>query len=217
MESLAEFVRALPGLVEIYGPWVLALMAFLETCFVTGVVVPSGLATSFATVLALGGGPSLGAVAASALAGGFAGDVTGYWIGRRGGEALRQGDGLAARALARHDAGAGRLLSGHPFFSITVARLVAFARTVMPVASGAARVPFAVYLVYEVPGLVAWAGLYMAIGVLAGESWETAGSVVGGGWALVFLVVGLGLWLKNRRRRRKAGTGPSEPAEVGAE
>ncbi|NNK62268.1 MAG: hypothetical protein HKO98_03590, partial [Gemmatimonadetes bacterium] len=99
------------GLIEVYGPGVLALLAFLETCFVTGVVVPSGMATAFATVLVLNGRLEFAEVAVAAVAGGFAGDVTGYWIGRRGGEHLREGRGMAAKALARHDASSGRFLS----------------------------------------------------------------------------------------------------------
>jgi undecaprenyl-diphosphatase len=200
---VAEFgslLRVLPGLVEVYGPWVLALLAFLETCFVTGVVVPSGVATAFATALALQGQMTFGAVAVAAVGGGFAGDVTGYWIGRRSGEKLRDGTGFAARALARHDASTGRFLSGHPVFSVTVARLVAFVRTVMPVASGVARMPFNRFLLYEIPGLVAWAALYMGIGYLAGESWERAASMVGGGWAIIFAVAGIVIWLRARRR-----------------
>ena len=196
-------MNEISGLIEVYGPGVLAVLAFLETCFVTGVVVPSGMATAFATVLVLQGQLEFAPVAIAAIGGGFAGDVTGYWIGRRGGERLRQGDGMAAKALARHDATTGRFLSGHPFFSVTVARLVAFVRTVMPVASGVARVPFATYLVFEIPGLLAWAALYMGIGILAGESWERASSIVGGGWALIFVVVGFVMWRRARRRRAR--------------
>ncbi len=194
-------------LVAVYGPWLLAVLAFLETVFVTGVVVPSGVATAFATALAGQGRMEYEAVAAAAVLGGFAGDVAGYWIGRRSGEALRHGDGMAARALARHDASTGRFLSGHPVFSVTVARLVAFVRTVMPVASGVARIPFPVYLLYEIPGLLLWAALYMAIGLVAGESWERATALVGGGWMVIFAVAGVVIWLRARRSSRS----PSEP------
>ena len=179
----------------------LALLAFLETCFVTGMVVPSGMAVAFATALAAQGRMEFLPVAAAAIGGGFAGDVTGYWIGRRGGRALREGKGIAARALARHDATTGRFLSGHPVFSVTVARLVAFVRTAMPVASGVARLKFGVFLLYEIPGLLAWAALYMGIGLVAGESWERASSIVGGGWAVIFAVVGLVMWTRSRRRK----------------
>ncbi len=177
-------------------------MAFLETCFVTGFVVPSGMAAAFATALAAQGQLDYLPVAAAAIGGGFAGDVTGYWIGRRGGQALREGQGMAARALAKHDATTGRFLSGHPFFSVTVARLVAFVRTVMPIASGVAGVRFGTFLLYEIPGLLAWAALYMGVGLIAGESWERAGSIVGGGWALVFAVAALVIWARHKRRQK---------------
>lgn len=197
-------------LVAEYGPWMLALLAFLETVFVTGVFVPSGLATTFATALSAQGTMSLPAVAAAAALGGFAGDVTGYWIGRRGGEAMRDGQGMAARALARHDASTGRFLSGNLFYSVTLARLVAFVRTVMPLASGIARVPFLTFVLFEIPGLLAWVALYMAIGLLAGESWQAAGSLVGGGWLALFAIAGVIYAWRTRRRRLEVTTGATE-------
>ena len=44
---------ALLDLITVHGPWLLFLLAILETSFVTGLVVPSGVATSLATVVAL--------------------------------------------------------------------------------------------------------------------------------------------------------------------
>lgn len=204
----------LAELVALYGPWFLALLAFAETVFVTGVVVPSGLATSFAVALAVQGVLALPTVAAASLGGGFAGDIGGYWIGRRGGEALREHPGLVGRALRRYERRGGRFVSGHPLFSVTGARMVAFVRTVMPVATGASRLPFAAYLGYEVPGLLLWFALYAGIGALAGESIEQAGAVVGGVWAVVFGVVGATLWL--RRRARAAAKGQGEAPVEGS-
>jgi hypothetical protein len=53
--------------------------AFLETSFVTGLLVPAGAALSFATAFALGQGSSLPALATAALASGTVGDAD--WIG----------------------------------------------------------------------------------------------------------------------------------------
>lgn len=195
-------------LVALYGPWFLALMAFAETVFVTGVVVPSGLATSFAVALTVQGHSSLPEVAVASLGGGFLGDALGYWIGRRGGEALRERSGFVGSALRRYDRRGGRFVSGHPLFSVTGARLVAFVRTVMPVATGMSRLPFAVYLAFEVPGLLLWFAMYAGIGLLAGESIERAGAVVGGLWLVVFTLAGVTLWL--RRRVRAAAKGRDE-------
>lgn len=79
----------------------------------------------------------------------------------------------------------------HPFFSVTLARLVAFVRTLMPMGAGMARISFPVYLVYEVPGLLAWAALYVGIGVVAGESWQQVSGLVGAGWIALFIVAAL--------------------------
>lgn len=208
---MTPYLTALPELVAVYGPWVLFVLAVLETCFVTGLVVPSGLATAFATVLASRGELSFGVVALAAGSGAFLGDLIGYVIGRRGGEALRQGEGRVARTLRRHDRSTARFLGRHPVYSVTVARLVAFVRTLMPLSSGMARVPFSRFVPFDLAGIVLWLALYMGIGLLAGESWERAGSVVGGIWVVVFAVAGVLLWVRAKKRGELARP-PLEPS-----
>jgi membrane protein DedA with SNARE-associated domain len=208
-------VTALVDLVAVYGPGVLFVMAVLETSFVTGLVVPSGMATAFATVLSGQGGPSLGVVALAAGLGGFTGDLVGYAIGRLWGDRLRAGRGWVAGTLARHDRTLGRFMGRHPLYSVTGARLVAFVRTLMPLSSGMARLPVARFVAFDLPGVVLWLALYMGIGWLAGESWRRASSLVGAGWTVVFVVAGLLLWRRARRRgelRGEArGTAGGEP------
>lgn len=199
-------------LVATHGPWVLFLMAVAETCFVTGLVVPSGVATSVGTVLALQGHTPLGAVLAAAVLGGFTGDSLGFWIGRRGGEWLRHGEGWPARLYRRHTRTAAPFFGRHPLYSVTVARLVSFVRTLMPMAAGMSLLRYRVFLRYEVPGVVAWAAMYAVIGLLARESWQRVTTMVGVGWTAVFVVAGVALWIRTRRRRRPVpADGPDEP------
>ena len=193
------------ALVADYGPFVLALIAFLETFFVTGIFVPTSVAIAAAMVLVDEGALDLVTVAFAAVAGGFIGDVTGYWIGRLGGERLRTSGGMVGRSFARFDREGGRFVSGHPLFTVTFARLVAFVRTFMPMASGISRLPFAVFVLYEIPGLLAWFALYAAIGAAADEGIEQAARVMGVGWLVVFAVAGLLLWTRARRRRGRRG------------
>ena len=70
--------------VALQGPWFLLVTAFLETSFVTGLLVPAGAALPFATAFALGQGSSLPAIPTAALAVGAVGDSVGFWIGRKG-------------------------------------------------------------------------------------------------------------------------------------
>lgn len=201
----AQILEFLPH----YGPWLLFALAVLETCFITGLVVPSGLATSMATALALEGSMHLGSVVMAAAAGGLVGDVVGYWVGRAAGDRILAGGGRWARLAAERQSEMKRFFGRHPLYSVTLARLVSFVRTVMPLFAGMSRIPFHRFLPYELVGLAGWVGLYVGIGALAQESWETAARLVGFGGAAAFAAAGVVLWVlfRRRRRRRRAAAG----------
>jgi len=202
-----RLLEALP----VYGPWLLFALAVLETCFITGLVIPSGVATSVATVLALDGSLHLPAVVVAALAGGALGDSIGFWIGRKTGERVLQGRGRAARRIARRHRTLSRWFGRHPLYSVTLARTVSFVRTLMPVAAGMSGLSYRKYLPYELTGLGLWGGLYLVIGLVAREGWEAATHIAGVGTAAVFAVAGLALWLTLRVRGRRV---PGEPDQA---
>ena len=86
-------------LVVVHGPWIVFLLAILETSFVTGLIAPSGVATSIATGIALEEGSSVLPVVLAALAGGAIGDNVGFWIGRSWRERWVSGSGRFARRV----------------------------------------------------------------------------------------------------------------------
>ena len=176
-------------------------MAVAETSFVTGLVVPSGVATSMATVLALGGHGSLMAVLIAAVSGGAVGDSVGFWIGRWAGGPLSRGEGWAGRRYRRYAPAAARFFGRRPLYSVTVARLVSFVRTLMPMAAGMSPLRYPAFLLFEVPGVLLWAAMYAGIALVARESWARVTSIVGAGWTVVFVVLGVAFWLRTRRRR----------------
>ena len=194
-------------LLPTYGPWLLFVLAILETCFVTGLVVPSGLATSAATVLALEGRLELVPVALAAVAGGAVGDTIGFWIGRRSGEAVFAEDGRFAKALAPKRDRIEALFGRHPFISVTVARLISFVRTVMPMTAGMSGLPYRTYIGYELVGVVAWGAMYVGIGIGARESWEVATQVVGVAGTALFAAIVFAVLLVMRRRTGRATAG----------
>jgi len=194
-------------LLPVYGPWVLFALAVLETCFITGLVVPSGMATSFATVLALEGEVGLYPMLVAAGLGGAIGDSVGYWIGRRWGEAFLRGDGRLARTWRARHARMNVFFGRHPVYSVSLGRVISFARTLMPMAAGMSGLRYAPFLAYELVGLAIWLTLYVSVGVLAGESWEGVARWVGGGGALLFALGGLVLWTLWRGRRRMDSRG----------
>jgi len=205
-----------------YGPWLLFVLAILETCFVTGLVVPSGLATSAATVFALEGRMELAPVVLAVFAGGGVGDSLGFWIGRGFGEHVLRDGSRWSRVLGERRAVVEHLFARHPAYSVTMARLISFVRTVMPMAAGMSDLTYRRYLPYELAGLAGWVVLYVTIGLVARESWEVATQVVGVGGTVVFAIVGLVAWRVWRRRARRAratvpATGPETVPDAGPE
>lgn len=214
---MTEWSAALLAVVESYGPAALLVMAFLETSFVTGLVVPSGAAGALAAALGRDDPTTLLSICLALAVGGWLGDLTGYGIGRWSGPRLLAAPGWTGRTLRAHEATMGRYLGRHPFYSVTVARLVSFVRTLMPLSAGMSGVRAGTFLLFELPGLLGWVALYVGIGALAGESWERVSSLVGAGWVLVFGVAGLVIWYRNGRRKggTKQGEAVAESAGVG--
>ena len=207
-------VNQLLELLVAYGPALLFTLAVLETSFVTGLLVPSGVATSLATVLALQGRVELVPMIVAATAGGAVGDSIGFWVGRRAGERALLGDGRWARRIAPGRAALERLYGKHPVYSVTVARLISFVRTMMPMAAGMSGLPYRTYLLYELVGLVGWTAMYVAIGVLARESWGVVTQLVGVGGTAVFAVVGVSIWIFMKRSDEVASDAPAGDADA---
>jgi len=198
---------------SVHGVWVLFLLAALETSFLTGLFVPAGVATSIATVLALSNGGSLWPVALAATTGGAVGDSVGFWIGRWWGDRILHRDGVWARKLANRQADLVDFETKHPLFSVSVARLISFVRTLMPITAGASGLSYRRFVPYEILGVVGWTVLYVSIGVVARESWMAALRWVGVGGAFVFVVVAVALWSAGNRVGR-AGRPAGEGADV---
>ncbi len=198
---------ALAELLPLYGPWLLFALAVLETSFVTGLVVPSGLATSLATALSLQGELPLTPFLIAALVGGWVGDTAGFWIGHVWGERVLHGDGRFGRALAARRPQLESFFGRHPVYSVTLARLVSFVRTVMPMTAGMSGLSYRRYVPYELLGLVGWLGIYVGIGVLGGESWRALAGIIGVGGTVLFALGALVLLFVVRRRRALGAEG----------
>lgn len=190
----------LASLLRGFGPWLLLVMAMAETAFVTGLVVPAGLATALGAFLAAEGALGLWSVAAAAGAGALLGDTCGFWLGRRCGRRLVEGDGWLRGLARRHEPRAARLFGRHPLYAVSFARVISFVRTLMPWMAGMSGLRYRRFLAYDLLGVGAWVAMYVACGYLAGRSWRWVSSALGTGWAVLFMVVGLAALLRSRRR-----------------
>lgn len=215
---MADGLPPLAELLPSVGPWLLLALAVAETSFVTGLVVPAGVATAFGAFLAAEGLFELPDVVLYAGAGALLGDSVGFWVGRRGGGGLLRGDGRIGVLARRHLPRTRELFDRHALYAVSVARLVPFVRTLMPMTAGASAVSYPRFLLFDLVGVAGWVAEYVAIGWLAGESWRWVSGVVGTGWAVVFLVVALMAWLAARRRALRGaaqeGSDPARPADA---
>jgi undecaprenyl-diphosphatase len=181
------------------GPAWTFVLAFLETTWLQGFFMPTGPVMIFTSALLAEAGQPWWPVFVAALVGGGLGDSLHFWIGRRLGTRVTRAPGRLGRMAARHLPRAQELFESRPAFAVTMARLVSFVRTLTPGVAGAAGMSYRVFLPFDLLGLLGWASLYVGIGVVAGENWERVSRMVGTGWLLLFLVLGLILWRRTRK------------------
>lgn len=174
-------------------------------------VVPTGAVVSTAAVVALHQTAPLSVflvflVSASAA---FLGDITLYWLGRRG-VGSKNGskwlEALRSRAAPDRLAQAQRKLDDHGGTVLVLSRLVPAGRIPVMLACLMARMPLARFARGDAPACLAWAATYGVIGILGGslfdEPWEGVLAAVG----LTLLLSGVpALWRRLRQRRGSRG------------
>lgn len=201
MDVVAELTQAL----ERFGPPFLGVLTFIETSTLLGLFVPAGVSFLLACFLTTQGTLSLPHVVVWALAGAVAGDTTGYMLGRRSGGAPAAPRGWLAKALARVGPNRLALLAGSPFYAVSLARVISFIRTLAPLTAGAAHMPYGRFAVFNALGIALWSATYVAVGTLAGESWQRVSGYVGGAWLAVFIAGAAVAFMVRKSRRRSKG------------
>ncbi|UYQ66736.1 VTT domain-containing protein [Streptomyces peucetius] len=177
-------------------------------------VVPTGAVVSSAAVVALHQTTpfSLLFVFVVASAAAFAGDVSLYWLGRRGVRSRNGSRWLAAlrrRAAPDRLAQAQRGLDEHGVTVLVLSRLVPAGRVPVMLACLLARMPLRRFVKGDVPACLAWAATYGLIGILGGalfaEPWQ---GVVAAVALTVAVSGGPALWRRVRPARGSDGQHP---------
>ncbi|HLV04116.1 DedA family protein [uncultured Georgenia sp.] len=189
-----------------------ALLAFAESAFGLGVLVPGELgvlvlgataSTPVQVVLAL----TVVTLAASAA------DHVGYLIGRRYGRSLRDSRVVRRVGTDSWDRAAELLRRRGPL-ALVVSRLLPLVRTVVPAAAGAARMRYRRFVAGSVVGSALWACLWLGGGALAGQALPRVADRMGSaGWIVlagIVLVCGLLVLRRRARQRRRAAAAPQE-------
>jgi membrane-associated protein len=202
MTGLTGALAALPA-------WLLLLAVFLlpalEASTLLGVVVPGETAVLLGGVVAHQGGLPLELVMVAAALGAVAGDSVGYVVGARLGPKLgTRTAGRRAEQLERTR----DFVRRHGAPAVLLGRWVPVLRSLVPIIAGGGGLPYRRFAAFNVAGGAVWAVAVAALGFLAAAAYGKVAQYLGlaGGAVFVALaLVGLGVVLVRRRRRRHDG------------
>jgi len=173
---------------------VAAALIFAETGLLIGLVLPGEVTLIFVGFLASLGTINPVVAASLLIAAGLAGDALGFREGRRLGPVL-QGSRLGVWVGPARWERAESLLNHHRGRAVFLGRYVAFVRTLMPRLCAMAEMPYRRFLPWDVLGVSTQVIASVAVGYLAGDSYQFAaellGRATGASLLLVLVIIGL--------------------------
>lgn len=195
-----------------YGLLALGLLILLESA---GLPLPGETVLLIVAASAAQGLFPFWAVLAVAAGSAIAGDSLGYWAGRRYGLALLQRYGRWLRVTPQHLDQAQRWFDQHGPKTVFLGRFVALLRVLAAFLAGVGRMPYGIFLRYNVLGGICWALLIGMLGYVGGrnlpvlERWLRQV-----GWiavaAIGVVVLGVIIWRRVQARRQE----PARPRSL---
>lgn len=170
-----------------------ALVAFLESLALVGLLLPGTV--MMATLGALIGGGTLGFYPAWAagIIGCFCGDWVSYWLGHGFKKPLKKSSFLKKyRAMLNKTEYA---LHQHSLLTVLVGRFVGPTRPLVPLVAGMLDLPPLKFALPNVIGCLAWPPVYFLPGILAGVAIDIPDGKHTGEFRWLLLAVALLLWL----------------------
>ena len=172
MELIQELFRRLynvPELIRMGGLIGLVAVVFAETGLMVGFFLPGDSLLVTAGLFAAKGDLDIVWLNLALMAAAIAGDATGYWIGRRAGQALyRRENSFFFRKQ--------HLIKTHEFYekhggkTIVIARFVPIIRTFAPVVAGAGEMTYRRFAIYNVAGGIGWVASMTLTGYFLGRA-----------------------------------------------
>jgi membrane protein DedA with SNARE-associated domain len=178
---------ALTELISTYGVWLVAGVIALECICVPvpGETILVTAAIYAGTTHAL----NIGSVIGAAIAGGIAGNIIAFWIGRKFGYALLMRYGAYLRLSES------RIRIGQYLFLqyggkvVFFARFLPLLRSVAGVLAGINRMPWSRFLTANVAGAIAWVGVDCTAAYLFGEELTKLTGPIGIALAVIIVAI----------------------------
>jgi membrane-associated protein len=203
IEQFFSTVYDVPTLIRTVGFIGLIVIVFAETGLLIGFFLPGDSLLITAGLFAAAGEFDIVTLNVALIASAIAGDATGYWIGKRTGQALysRPDSFFFRREHLRitHD-----YYERHGGKTIVIARFLPIVRTFAPVVAGVAGMGYRHFAIYNVLGAFLWVVSMLMAGYALGRVVPDIEERI---HIVVAVVIGLSLippvlaWLKNRRTK----------------
>jgi membrane-associated protein len=155
VESFFRTVYNVPELIRMAGLIGLIVIVFAETGLMIGFFLPGDSLLITAGLFAFKGDLNIWTLNIALVLAAIIGDATGYYIGRRTGQALYS---RPNSLLFRRE----HLIKTHEFYekhggkTIIIARFMPIVRTFAPVVAGAAEMTYRNFAIYNVVGALLW-------------------------------------------------------------
>lgn len=155
VEGFFQTVYNVPELIRIAGLLGLIVIVFAETGLMIGFFLPGDSLLITAGLFAFKGDLNIWTLNIALILAAIIGDATGYYIGRRTGQALYS---RPHSLLFRRE----HLIKTHEFYekhggkTIIIARFMPIVRTFAPVVAGAAEMTYRNFAIYNVVGALLW-------------------------------------------------------------
>jgi len=172
LDLIQELFRRLynvPELIRMGGLIGLVVVVFAETGLMVGFFLPGDSLLVTAGLFAAKGDLNIVWLNLALMAAAIVGDATGYWIGRRAGQALySRPNSFFFRKQ--------HLVKTHEFYekhggkTIVIARFVPIIRTFAPVVAGAAEMTYRQFAIYNIAGGIGWVASMTLIGYFLGRA-----------------------------------------------
>lgn len=187
---MGGLVDQLQGLASPWGYMLVGLLAATEAAVFVGLVMPGETAMLLGGVLVASGRAELKWMLTAAMLGAVVGDSIGYEIGRRFAEPLRTSY-LGTRIGPQRWKRAEDYVVQRGGQAILVGRWIGVLRALVPFVAGASRMPYRVFLPYNLAGGVLWAATFVTAGYVAGSSYHSVGRALGRASLLLGALVAL--------------------------
>jgi membrane-associated protein len=208
LDAILHFLHSLfnpDGLRELIrtgGAPLICTMVFVETGFFVGFFLPGDSLLVTAGILSAGGVIPLKFLLLPVMLCAIVGDQIGYWIGRSAGAALyRREESFFFRRS--HLQRARDFYEKYGGRAVILARFVPIIRTFCPPVAGAAKMPYARYLAFDIFGGIFWVGAMILGGYTLGSAVPNIGQRIHYVIAVVIVLSVLPAVISILRTRRK--------------